>query len=73
MKVSKADTIRIDYHNTHSKNEYREIISARNRSVLSGVPIEIVSKIILRHTQLSTQRYLGTVSRFNKDRFRSNY
>jgi len=30
---------------------------------LSGVPIEIVSKVISRHTNLSTtQRYLGTVS-----------
>jgi integrase len=29
----------------------------------SGTPIEIVSKVILRHTNLSTtQRYLGTVS-----------
>ena len=29
----------------------------------SGTPIEIVSKIILRHTNLSTtQRYLGKVS-----------
>jgi integrase/recombinase XerD len=29
----------------------------------SGVPIEIVSKIILRHTNLSTtQRYLGTIN-----------
>lgn len=29
----------------------------------SGVPIEIVSKIILRHANLSTtQRYLGTIS-----------
>jgi integrase len=29
----------------------------------SGVPIEIVSKIILRHVNLATtQRYLGTVS-----------
>ena len=29
----------------------------------SGVPIEIVSQVILRHTNLSTtQRYLGTVS-----------
>ena len=29
----------------------------------SGVPIEIVSKVILRHANLSTtQRYLGTVS-----------
>ena len=29
----------------------------------SGVPIEIVSKIILRHTNLSTtQRYLGKIS-----------
>jgi integrase/recombinase XerD len=29
----------------------------------SGVPIEIVSKIILRHSNLSTtQRYLGTIS-----------
>ncbi len=29
----------------------------------SGVPIEIVSKIILRHSNLSTtQRYLGKVS-----------
>lgn len=29
----------------------------------SGVPIEIVSKVILRHSNLSTtQRYLGTVS-----------
>ena len=29
----------------------------------SGVPIEIVSKVILRHGNLSTtQRYLGTVS-----------
>jgi integrase/recombinase XerD len=29
----------------------------------SGVPLEIVSKVILRHANLSTtQRYLGTVS-----------
>ncbi len=29
----------------------------------SGVPMEIVSKVILRHANLSTtQRYLGTVS-----------
>jgi integrase/recombinase XerD len=29
----------------------------------SGVPLEIVSKVILRHTDLSTtQRYLGKVS-----------
>jgi integrase len=30
----------------------------------SGVPIEIVSKVILRHVNLSTttQRYLGTIS-----------
>jgi len=29
----------------------------------SGVPIEIVSKLILRHANLSiTQRYLGTIS-----------
>ena len=29
----------------------------------SGVPVEIVSKVILRHTNLSTtQRYLGKVS-----------
>ena len=29
----------------------------------SGVPIEIISKVILRHSNLSTtQRYLGTVS-----------
>ncbi|MCK4791467.1 MAG: site-specific integrase [Desulfobacteraceae bacterium] len=29
----------------------------------SGTPIEIVSKVILRHANLSTtQRYLGTVS-----------
>ncbi|WP_416337165.1 site-specific integrase [Desulfobacter postgatei] len=29
----------------------------------SGVPIEIVSKIILRHSNLSTtQRYLGKIS-----------
>jgi integrase len=29
----------------------------------SGVPIEIVSKVILRHANLSTtQRYLGTVN-----------
>ena len=29
----------------------------------SGVPIEIVSKVILRHANLSTtKRYLGTIS-----------
>lgn len=29
----------------------------------SGVPLEIVSKIILRHSNLSTsQRYLGTIN-----------
>ena len=28
----------------------------------SGTPIEIVSKIILRHANLTTQRYLGKVS-----------
>jgi integrase len=29
----------------------------------SGVPIEIVSKLILRHANLSTtQRYLGTIN-----------
>jgi len=30
----------------------------------SGVPVEIVSKVILRHANLSTtiQRYLGTIS-----------
>ena len=28
----------------------------------SGVPIEIVSKIILRHANLSSQMYLGKVS-----------
>jgi integrase len=28
----------------------------------SGVPIEIISKVILRHANLSTQRYLGTIS-----------
>jgi integrase/recombinase XerD len=30
----------------------------------AGVPIEIVSKVILRHVNLSTttQRYLGTIS-----------
>jgi integrase/recombinase XerD len=29
----------------------------------SGVPIEIVSKLILRHSNLSTtQRYLGTIN-----------
>ena len=28
----------------------------------SGTPIEIVSKVILRHANLSTQRYLGKVS-----------
>ena len=29
----------------------------------SGVPVEIISKVILRHANLSTtQRYLGTVS-----------
>jgi integrase/recombinase XerD len=28
----------------------------------SGVPIEVVSKVILRHSNLSTQRYLGKIS-----------
>jgi integrase/recombinase XerD len=37
---------------------YRERVVSR-----SGVPIEIVSKVIVRHANLSTtQRYLGTIS-----------
>ena len=28
----------------------------------SGTPIEIVSKVILRHAHLATQRYLGKVT-----------
>jgi integrase len=32
-------------------------------AIRSGVPIEIVSKVILRHANLlATQRYLGTIS-----------
>ena len=40
----------------------------------SGVPIEIVSKIILRHANLSTtQRYLGTVSDVEAMRWIRNF
>ncbi|MEW6666049.1 MAG: site-specific integrase [Thermodesulfobacteriota bacterium] len=35
---------------------------AASHASRSGVPVEIVSKVILRHTNLSTQRYLGKVT-----------
>ena len=39
----------------------------------SGVPIEIVSKVILRHADLSTtQRYLGKVSDYETIRWVEN-
>ena len=39
----------------------------------SGVPIEIVSKVILRHANLSTtQRYLGTISNVEAIRWIEN-
>jgi integrase len=39
----------------------------------SGVPVEIVSKIILRHAKLSTtQRYLGKVSDVEAVRWMEN-
>jgi integrase/recombinase XerD len=38
----------------------------------SGVPIEIVSKIILRHENLSTQRYLGKISDVEEMRWIEN-
>jgi integrase len=39
----------------------------------SGVPIEIVSKVILRHANLSTtQRYLGNISEAEATRWIEN-
>ncbi len=40
----------------------------------SGVPIEIISKIILRHANISTtQRYLGTISDVEAIRWIENF
>lgn len=42
----------------HNLRRYSATYASR-----SGVPIEIISKVILRHANLSTtQRYLGTIS-----------
>jgi integrase len=38
----------------------------------SGVPIEIVSKVILRHANLSTQWYLGMISDIESIRWIEN-
>ena len=45
------------------KKQCEVALSLATYTFRSGVPIEIVSKVILRHVNLSTtQKYLGTVS-----------
>jgi integrase/recombinase XerD len=47
----------------HPVEAARSAPASGNIASCSGVPIEIVSKLILRHANLSTtQRYLGKIS-----------
>jgi integrase/recombinase XerD len=56
--VNKAGEVVGIHLRPHDLRRHAAIYASR-----SGVPIEIVSKVILRHANLSTtQRYLGTVS-----------
>lgn len=56
--VNKAGKVVGIYLRPHDLRRHAATYASR-----SGVPIEIVSKVILRHANLSTtQRYLGTVS-----------
>jgi integrase len=58
MTVSKAGKLVGIHLRPHDLRRHSATFASR-----SGVPIEIVSKIILRHANLSTtQRYLGTIS-----------
>jgi integrase len=58
LAVSKAGKLVGIHLRPHDLRRHSATYASR-----SGVPIEIVSKIILRHTNLSTtQRYLGTIS-----------
>jgi integrase len=55
--VKKAGGI-VDIHlRPHDLRRYAATYASR-----SGVPLEIVSKVILRHSNLSTQMYLGKIS-----------
>jgi integrase len=57
MMVVKAGKL-VGIHLRHDLRRHSATYASR-----SGVPIEIVSKVILRHANLSTtQRYLGTIS-----------
>ena len=56
--VSKAENLVGIHLSPHDLRRHAATYASR-----SGVPLEIVSKVILRHANLSTtQRYLGTVS-----------
>jgi len=58
LAVSKAGKLVGTHLRPHDLRRHSATYASR-----SGVQIEIVSKIILRHTNLSTtQRYLGTIS-----------
>jgi integrase/recombinase XerD len=58
MMVSKAGKMVGIHLRPHDLRRHSATYASR-----SGVPIEIVSKVILRHANLSTtQRYLGTIS-----------
>ncbi len=58
MMVVKSGKLVGNHLRTHNRRRHSATYTSR-----SGVPIEIVSKVILRHTNLSTtQRYLGTIS-----------
>jgi integrase len=58
IMVKKAGAIAGIYLRPHDLRRHSATYASR-----AGVPIEIVSKVILRHANLSTtQRYLGKVS-----------
>lgn len=58
VMVSKAGKMVGIYLRPHDLRRHSATFASR-----SGVPIEIVSKVVLRHANLSTtQRYLGTIS-----------
>jgi integrase len=58
VMVKKAGDLVGVYLRPHDLRRHAAICASR-----SGVPVEIVSKVILRHADLSTtQRYLGKVS-----------
>jgi len=71
MRLSEASKLWLGYHRAHSKansiRAYQALVVLRRHAATyasrSGVPIEIISKVILRHANLSTtERYLGKIS-----------